>query len=210
MKTIATALPLALLLACSQAAPEVAANVATDAAAPSPVAAPAQQAVTEVATATAPSTPLQVGQHAPDFNAQAWLAGEPFEFRLADALAKGPVVVYFFPAAFTPGCNLEARLFSEAIDRFKAQHATVIGITAGNADQLEAFSKDNETCSGKFAVAADPGAIIAAKYGAVLEARPEWSSRTSFAIRPDGSIARVHSDMKPQEHVREMLAGVGG
>ena len=89
---------------------------------------------------------LEVGAKAPDFTAPAYLAGEPFTFRLADALAKGPVVVYFFPAAHTPGCNIEAHLFSEAIDEFKAQGASVIGVTAGNTDQLADFSKETEHC----------------------------------------------------------------
>src|SRR5688572_13880250 len=107
---------------------------------------------------TAPSlAALKTGAKAPDFSAQAYLAGQPFTFKLADALKKGPVVVYFFPAAHTPGCNLEAHLFSEAIEQFKANNATVIGITAGNVDELADFSKETEHCGGKFPVAADPG-----------------------------------------------------
>src|SRR5579884_1154331 len=78
---------------------------------------------------------LKPGAKAPDFTAPAFLAGNQFTFKLADALKKGPVVVYFFPAAHTSGCNLEAHLFSEAIDKFKADKATVIGVTAGNVDQ---------------------------------------------------------------------------
>src|SRR5471032_3362237 len=79
---------------------------------------------------------LKEGAKAPDFSAPAYLAGQPFTYKLADALKKGPVVVYFFPAAHTQGCNVEAHLFSEAIDKFKAQNTTVIGVTAGNVDQL--------------------------------------------------------------------------
>ena len=104
---------------------------------------------------------LDIGEAAPKFNAPAALDGKPFTYSLASELAKGPVVVYFFPAAFTPGCNLEAHLFSEAIDKFKAGKATVIGVTAGNTDQLAAFSKSTEHCGGKFPVAADSGAKIA-------------------------------------------------
>ena len=85
-------------------------------------------------------------------------------FSLADALKKGPVVVYFFPAAHTSGCNVEAHLFSEAIDQFKAQNTTVIGVTAGNTEQLADFSKETEHCGGKFAVAADSDAKIVKKY----------------------------------------------
>lgn len=151
---------------------------------------------------------LEVGAKAPDFTAQAWLAGEPFTFRLSEALKKGPVVVYFFPAAHTAGCNVEAHLFSEAVDEFKAEDATVIGVTAGNTDELADFSKETEHCGGKFAVAADPGAKIAKQYDAILAKKPEWSDRTSYVISPSGKVAAAYSDLKPQRHVQEMLDGV--
>lgn len=151
---------------------------------------------------------LAVGDAAPGFDAPAWLAGEPFTFHLSEALAKGPVVVYFFPAANTPGCNIEAALFSQAADDFKAKGATLIGVTAGNTDQLREFSNDTKTCGGKFPVAADEGAKIAAEYGAVLDAKPEWSSRTSYVIDRDGRIAAVHSDMSPGKHVKAMMDGL--
>lgn len=151
---------------------------------------------------------LETGAPAPDFSAPAYLAGQPFTFKLADALKKGPVVVYFFPAAHTPGCNLEAHLFSEAIGKFKAEGATVIGVTAGNTDELADFSKETEHCGGKFPVAADQGAKIAAQYDAVLDKKPEWSNRTSYAIAQDGTIAAVHADLNPGQHVKSMLDAV--
>ena len=151
---------------------------------------------------------LKVGAKAPQFKASACLAGEPFTFKLKDALKKGPVVVYFFPAAHTKGCNIEAHLFSEAIEKFKAQNATVIGVTAGNVDQLADFSKETEYCSGKFAVAADPGARIARKYDAILAQKPEWSDRTSYVISSSGSIVHVYSDLNPNEHVKQTLDAV--
>ena len=151
---------------------------------------------------------LNVGAKAPDFSAPAYLAGQPFTFNLADALKKGPVVVYFFPAAHTSGCNLEAHLFSQAMDKFKAQNATVIGITAGNVDQLADFSKETEHCGGKFPVAADTGAKIAKQYDAILAPKPEWSNRTSYVISPAGSIVHVYSDLNPNKHVDETLAAV--
>lgn len=155
---------------------------------------------------TAPSSAaLKAGAPAPDFSAPAYLAGEPFTFKLADALKKGPVVLYFFPAAHTPGCNLEAHLFSVAIDKFKAQHATVIGVTAGNVDQLADFSKETEHCGGKFAVAADPDAKIAREYDALLVMKPGWSDRTSYVISPSGSIVHAYSDLNPNKHVSETL-----
>ncbi len=151
---------------------------------------------------------LKPGTQAPEFSAPAYLAGEPFTFELAQALEAGPVVVYFFPAAHTPGCNLEAALFSQAIDKFKAHHATVIGVTAGNTDALADFSKETEHCGGKFPVAADEGAAIAARYDAVLERKPELSSRTSYVIAPDGRIVHAYSDLNPNRHVAETLAAV--
>lgn len=151
------------------------------------------------------SAALKAGDAAPDFSAQAYLAGQPFQFHLAEALARGPVVVYFFPAAHTAGCNLEAHLFSEAIESFKAQGATVIGVTAGNTDELAAFSKETEHCGGKFPVAADPGARIARDYDALLALRPGWSDRTSYLVSTDGHIAAVHSELNPNRHVKAML-----
>jgi peroxiredoxin Q/BCP len=151
---------------------------------------------------------LKVGAKAPDFQAPAFLAGKAFNFALADALKQGPVVVYFFPAAHTSGCNLEAHLFSAAIDKFKAQHATVIGVTAGNTSELGAFSSETEHCSGKFAVASDEGAKIAQQYDAMLKLKPGWSDRTSYVIAQDGTIASVHSDLNPTGHVEAMLAAV--
>lgn len=151
---------------------------------------------------------LEVGSKAPSFEAPAYLAGAPFTYVLDKALKKGPVVVYFFPAPHTAGCNIEARLFSEAIDEFKAEGATVIGVTAGNLDQLAAFSKETEHCGGKFPVAADAGAKIARRYDAILEKKPEWSNRTSYVISREGTIAHVYSELDPKDHVKEMLAAV--
>ena len=168
-------------------------------------------AVALVAAATLASpafAALKEGAQAPDFTAPAFLAGKPFTFNLADALKKGPVVVYFFPAPHTTGCNIEAHLFSQAIDQFKAEHATVIGVTAGNLDQLAAFSKEADHCSGKFPVAADAGARIAKEYDALLLLRPGWSDRTSYVIAPSGKISFVYSSLSPNKHVQETLAAV--
>ena len=151
---------------------------------------------------------LKQGDAAPDFSAPAYLAGNPFTFKLADALKKGPVVVYFFPAAHTSGCNVEAHLFSEAIDQFKAQNATVIGVTAGKTGELADFSKETEHCGGKFPVAADEGAKIAKQYDALLAQKPEWSDRTSYVIGQDGKIAHVYSALSPNDHVKETLGAV--
>ena len=159
-------------------------------------------------TATPAFADLKPGTKAPDFTAQAYLAGNPFTFKLADALKKGPVVVYFFPAAHTSGCNLEAHLFSDAIDQFKAQKATVIGVTAGKVTELADFSKETEHCGGKFPVAADPGAVIAKSYDSTLAQKPDWSSRTSYVIAKDGTIKHVYDNLNPNDHVTETLAAV--
>src|SRR6185295_10067015 len=151
---------------------------------------------------------LKVGATAPAFSAPAFLAGEPFTFNLADARKKGPVVVYFFPAAHTSGCNVEAHLFSEAIDKFKAENTTVIGITAGNIEQLAAFSKETEHCGGKFPVAADADAKIAKLYDSRLLLKPGWSDRTSYLIAPSGSIVQAYTALSPDKHVKEMLDAV--
>ena len=154
------------------------------------------------------SAALKTGDQAPQFSAPAYLAGNPFQYSLADALTHGPVVLYFFPAAHTAGCNLEAHLFSEAIDDFKAAGASVIGVTAGNIDALADFSRETEPCGGKLPVAADPDAKIAREYDTILDKKPEWSSRTSYVIAPDGEIVLVHSDNDWSEHVTRTLAAV--
>ncbi|HEY4559216.1 MAG TPA: peroxiredoxin [Lysobacter sp.] len=165
-------------------------------------------AVAALALALPAAAALKPGERAPDFKAQAYLAGKPFTFDLAKARRAGPVVVYFFPAAHTPGCNLEAHLFSEAIDDFRKAGATVVGLSAGNTDQLADFSKETEHCGGRFPVAADPGAKIAKSYDALLDGRPDRSNRTSYVVAPDGRIAAVHSDLNPALHVKSMLDAV--
>jgi len=165
-------------------------------------------AALSAAIATPALADLKVGAPAPAFTAPAYLAGEAFTYKLADALKKGPVVLYFFPSAHTKGCNLEAHLFSEAVDQFKAQHASVIGVTSGKIDELAAFSKETEHCGGKFPVAADPGAKIAKSYDSVMAARPDFSSRTSYVIAPNGKIAAVYSAMDPTDHVNQTLTAV--
>jgi peroxiredoxin len=168
----------------------------------------ASAAVALTALAALPArAALEQGSTAPDFTAPAFMAGQPFTFNLNDALKKGPVVVYFFPAAYTPGCQIEAHLFAEAADEFKAQHATVIGVTAGKTDQLAKFSSDTQYCSGKFPMALDDGAKIAMTYKSTLAERP-LSDRTSYVIGKDHKIAMVYSDLNPNDHVTKTMAAV--
>jgi thioredoxin-dependent peroxiredoxin len=149
---------------------------------------------------------LSVGAKAPEFTTKAALGGKEFTFSLADALKKGPVVLYFFPAAFTPGCTQEAHEFAEATDKFAALGATVIGVTAGNANRVTEFS--SVECRNKFAVAADPDQKVIKAYDAVLKQKPEWSDRTSYVIAPDGTILLAYTNLDPAEHVARIMAAV--
>ena len=158
-----------------------------------------------LACATPVFAALKPGAVAPTFTAPAYLAGQPYTFDLKASLAKGPVVLYFFPAAFTPGCNAEAAAFSQAIAKFKAQGASVVGMTAGNTGQLAEFSRDTEKCAGKFPVAADEGAKIARSYDATMTMKPDLSSRTSYLIGKDGRIVAEFDSMNPNQHVKQML-----
>lgn len=149
---------------------------------------------------------LPEGAKAPGFTTQASLAGKPFTFSLADALKKGPVVLYFYPAAFTPGCTVEAHNFAEATDKFNAMGATVIGVSYDNIDTLNKFSVSE--CRNKFAVASDADQKIMKAYDAVLKQKPEWADRTSYVISPDGHILYSYSDLNPDKHVANTMAAV--
>ena len=146
---------------------------------------------------------LQVGASAPDFKTQASLGGKVFDFNLADALKKGPVVLYFYPAAFTRGCTIEAHDFAEAIDQYKKLGATVIGVSHDTIDTLNKFSVSD--CRSKFAVAADPQLTVAKAYDAVLPQNPAYANRTSYVIAPDGKIIYTYTDLNPSQHVANTL-----
>jgi peroxiredoxin len=148
---------------------------------------------------------LPVGASAPDFTTQATLAGKPFTFSLADALRAGPVVLYFYPAAFTKGCTVEAHEFAEATEKFKALGATVIGVSHDPIDTLNKFSVSE--CRNKFAVASDADLKIAKAYDARLLIT-SYSNRTSYVIAPDGKIIYVYSALDPDKHVENTLAAV--
>ncbi|HEY2177604.1 MAG TPA: peroxiredoxin [Caulobacteraceae bacterium] len=149
---------------------------------------------------------LAVGDKAPDFSAPASMAGKAFSFSLAEALKKGPVVLYFFPAAFTKGCTIEAHEFAEAQPQYKALGATLIGVTAGNIDRLTEFSVSE--CRSKFPVAADPQAKIAGEYKSTLAIFPGHSDRTSYVIAPDGRVLLAYSNLNPDDHVAKTLEAV--
>jgi peroxiredoxin len=148
---------------------------------------------------------LQPGADAPDFTTQATLAGKPFKFALAEALKAGPVVLYFYPAAFTKGCTIEAHDFAEATNRFKALGATVIGVSHDDIDTLNKFSVSE--CRSKFAVASDAGGLISKSYDAQLMFT-SYSNRTSYVIAPSGKILYEYTAMDPDNHVENTLAAV--
>jgi thioredoxin-dependent peroxiredoxin len=161
---------------------------------------------------------LNVGAAAPEFSAKGMTGGKEFTFTLSEALKKGPVVIYFFPAAYTAGCTEETKRFADAADEFKANGATLIGLTAGArlADGTMAGASENlkrlaefsaEHCRDKFPIAAVDGKIIEA-YNVKLPQRPDWSDRTSYVITPDSKIALSFSAMAPGEHITKTLDAV--
>lgn len=146
---------------------------------------------------------LAPGATAPDFSTEATMAGKAYPFHLDAELKKGPVVLYFFPAAFTPGCTVEAHEFAEATDQYKALGATVVGVTAGHVDRLKEFSVSE--CRSKFAVLADPDAKIAKSYNSILAMMPNLSDRTSYVITPDHKVLIAYTAMNPDKHVETTL-----
>src|SRR3978361_1208799 len=125
---------------------------------------------------------LAPGAVAPDFTTQATLAGKPFSFSLASALKKGPVVLYFYPAAFTPGCTIEAHNFADAMDDFQKLGATVIGVSHDSTAPLDTFALTE--CRSKFPGAADTSGNVMKSYDAVSGGNPEYAQRTSYVISP--------------------------
>ncbi|WP_175918870.1 peroxiredoxin [Burkholderia pyrrocinia] len=148
---------------------------------------------------------LKPGAAAPDFTTQASLGGKTYTYSLADALKHGPVVLYFYPAAFTKGCTIEAHAFADAVDRYKAYGATVIGVSADNIDTLTKFSVSE--CRSKFPVAADPDAKIIREYDAKLPAL-DRANRVSYVISPEGKILYEYTSLSPDKHVENTLAAV--
>ncbi|MCB2107044.1 MAG: peroxiredoxin [Rhodobacteraceae bacterium] len=160
---------------------------------------------------------------APEFAAPASLAGKEFKFDLADALKKGPVVVYFYPSAYTQGCNIEAHTFAENADAFAAVNTTIIGVSHDSIARLNDYSADPDYCAGKFPVASDPDGAIAKSYDLSVRAGREgmkdsrgneidhaFTERTTFVIKPGGEIVATLSSAEdkvtPVEHVEKSLA----
>jgi thioredoxin-dependent peroxiredoxin len=164
---------------------------------------------------------LKEGDKAPEFTAPASLAGKEFTFALKDALKKGPVIVYFYPAAFTGGCNAQAHAFSENSDKFAAAGASIIGVSLDKIATLNQFSADPQYCAGKVPVASDADGKIAKGYDLqVREAKPGakntrgdeighgFAERTTFVVTPTGKVASTISNLSPAENVAKALEAV--
>ncbi len=164
---------------------------------------------------------LKEGSNAPDFNTQASLAGKAFTFSLKETLKKGPVVVYFYPSAFTGGCNVQAHTFAENSEKFAAAGATVIGVSLDNIARLNDFSADPNYCAGKIAVASDVDGKISKAYElAVRDAVPGkkdtrgveinhgYAERTTFIVNADGKIAATLGGLAPAANVEKALEEV--
>jgi peroxiredoxin len=163
---------------------------------------------------------LQVGATAPDFATPASLAGKELQYSLQEARKKGPVVVYFYPSAYTMGCNIQAREFAMNIDKFAAAGATVVGVSLDSIKRLNDFSADPEYCGGKLTVASDPDGKIARSYDLKIVERAGmkdtrgldiehgFAERTTFIVLPDGKIAATIGGMSPAENVRKSLETV--
>ena len=164
---------------------------------------------------------LKEGDKAPAFKAKASLAGKAFDYSLSDSLKKGPVVVYFYPSAFTQGCNIQAHTFSENMDKFKAAGASVIGVSLDSIERLNDFSADPNYCAGKVAVASDPSGTIAKSFDLMVGAAREgakdsrgqeighgFAERTTFIVTPDGKVAATVGGVSPADNVMKSLETV--
>ena len=164
---------------------------------------------------------LPTGHPAPGFKAQASFQGKAFEYSLADALKKGVVVVYFYPSAYTGGCNIQAHTFAVNAEKFAAAGASIIGVSLDDINRLNDYSADPDFCAGKFPAASDPDGHIAKSYDLnIREARAgakdtrgqdithAFAERTTFVITPDGKIAATIGGLQAEENVKQTLAFV--
>ena len=164
---------------------------------------------------------LTAGNTAPDFETQASLGGKDFKYSLKKTLEKGPVVVYFYPSAYTGGCNIQAHTFAENADKFAAAGASIIGVSLDSIDRLNDFSSDPNYCAGKVAVASDTDGTISKAYDLVVKEAAEgkkdsrgidikhgFAERTTFIVTTDGKISSTLTGLKPAENVEKALEAV--
>ncbi len=167
---------------------------------------PITTSLTIMFASAAAQAALSLGAPTPDFTTDAARAGVAFKFSLQEALKKGPVVLYFYPKAFTSGCTKEAHNFAEATPKFDALGATVVGVSNDDIETLKKFSV--EACRDKFAVAADYGARIMKQYDAAMWIKPDMADRISYVISPEGKVLYVYSSLSPDQHVENTLQAV--
>ncbi len=171
-----------------------------------------------VAASTAAFAALKAGDAAPAFTAPASLAGKPFRYSLRENLVKGPVVVYFYPSAYTEGCNIQAHAFSTQADQFAAAGATVIGVSLDSIERLSEFSADPDYCAGKLAVASDGDGKIARAFGLRVSGAQRgatdtrgkkidhgFTERTTFLVKRDGSVLAAVGGVSPEANVARAL-----
>ena len=167
---------------------------------------------------TAAFAALKAGDPAPAFSAAASLAGKPFTYSLKDSLAKGPVVVYSYPSAYTEGCNIQAHEFSSKADRFAAAGASVIGVSLDSIERLNEFSADPDYCAGRLAVASDGDGRIARAFGLRVsgvqrgatdtrgkEIDHGFTERTTFVVKRDGTVFAAVGGVSPEANVAQAL-----
>jgi peroxiredoxin len=178
-------------------------------------------AAAAIAVALPAAAALKEGDKAPEFQAPASLAGKAFGYSLKDALKKGPVVVYFYPSAYTGGCNVQAHAFAVNQEKFAAAGASIVGVSLDSIARLNDFSADPEYCAGKIAVASDAGGRIAKSFElTVRDATPGrkdtrgvdidhgFAERTTFIVTPNGKVAAVLGNLAPAANVEQALAAV--
>jgi peroxiredoxin Q/BCP len=166
---------------------------------------------------------LKEGDAAPEFKLQASLAGKDFSYSLKDALKKGPVVVYFYPSAYTGGCNSQAHTFAVNVDKFAQAGATIVGVSLDSISRLNTFSADPEYCAGKIAVASDADGKVAKGFDLSVSEIPAGRKdtrgveidhgrvdRTTFIVTPDGKVAATVGGLAPTANVEKALEIVQG
>ena len=161
--------------------------------------------LTQAPALAADAAKIAIGGKAPMFTTMGAKAGKAYKLSLASELKKGPVVLYFFPKAFTSGCTAEAHEFATRMEDFKKAGATVIGLSADGIDELKKFS--TEACQSKFSVAQATPQMIQA-YGVGLAGRPNMTGRTSMVVAPNGRVTFVHDNMDYRDHVKLTLGAV--
>jgi peroxiredoxin len=160
---------------------------------------------------------LKANDEAPAFTTQASLGGKTFQYSLKDALSHGTVVVYFYPSAYTGGCNIQAHTFATRMDEFKAAGASVVGVSLDSIERLNQFSADPDYCAGKLPVASDADGAIAKSYDLQVRVMPGlkdthgveihhgFAERTTFVVTSDGRIAATVGGVSPAENVEQTL-----